>query len=390
MIGKENLVSRFPLLTFLTLCIAAPVHAQSLDDLKLQVHGFATQGFLVSTRNSWNTTDSENGSASWNEDVVNVTAQPAPSLRVGVQARFFLLGDFGNVITIDWAQGDYQVNDRLGVRFGKVKTPVGLSNDSQDIDPAQLWVLLPQSVYPIASRNSDLAHYGGVVYGKLPLGESFGSVEYRGFAGQRVLASDDGNFQPLHDLGVTTPNGTTGPVRGATLRWNPPVPNLVLGASYLGSSTSGEIDTGDDLTGDVTVAHLRQSYFFGRYERERFSIAGEFSRTLGDPVLTIAGAPFFAVNIDRRAFYAMATVKPSARLTGGLYYSSLFDHRAALGPARFQKDWALAARYDFNSFLYAKLEQHFLDGTAINYALADNPQLSPDSRLTLLKVGVSF
>ncbi len=56
----------------------------------------------------------------------------------------------------------------------------------------------------------------------------------------------------------------------------------------------------------------------------------------------------------------------------------------------YEKDWALAARYDFNSFLYAKVEQHFIDGTETGFAASDNPDLQPTTRMTMLKLGVSF
>ncbi len=81
-----------------------PAMAQSLDDLNIQIHGYATQGFLYTTQNNIFTTESSNGSPAWTEAVVNVGAQPTPKLRVGVQARYFLLGNLGNAITLDWAQ----------------------------------------------------------------------------------------------------------------------------------------------------------------------------------------------------------------------------------------------------------------------------------------------
>jgi len=159
---------------------ALPASAQSLDDLNIQIHGYATQGFLYTTNNNIFTTSSSNGSPAWTEAVVNIGAQPIPKLRIGVQARDFLLGNFGNAITLDWAAADYKANDKFGVRFGKVKTPSGLFNETQDIDPSYIWSLLPQGVYPITSRNSVLAHYGGVVYGSFKLGPSLGKLEYRG------------------------------------------------------------------------------------------------------------------------------------------------------------------------------------------------------------------
>jgi hypothetical protein len=91
--------------------------------------------------------------------------------------------------------------------------------------------------------------------------------------------------------------------------------------------------------------------------------------------------------------FGMSTYKLTSKLTGGVYYSQLIDHGKKLeaGAARYSKDWNVAGRYDFNQFLYAKAEEHFIDGTAINYDADLNPNgLKPQTKLTILKVGVSF
>jgi hypothetical protein len=62
-----------------------------------------------------------------------------------------------------------------------------------------------------------------------------------------------------------------------------------------------------------------------------------------------------------------------------------------LGPAKYSKDWTISGRYDFNQFLYAKAEQHFIKGTAQGYDITLNPNgLQPNTKLTILKMGVSF
>jgi len=63
---------------------AIPVGAQSLDDLNIQIHGYATQGFLYTTNNNAFTTKSSDGSPAWTEALVNITSQPIPKLRFGV------------------------------------------------------------------------------------------------------------------------------------------------------------------------------------------------------------------------------------------------------------------------------------------------------------------
>jgi len=67
---------------------AVPMMAQSLEDLNIQIHGYATQGFFYTTQNNIFSTNSSNGSPAWTEAVVNLTSQPTPKLRVGVQARY--------------------------------------------------------------------------------------------------------------------------------------------------------------------------------------------------------------------------------------------------------------------------------------------------------------
>ena len=210
---------------------AIPATAQSLEDLNIQIHGYATQGFLYTTNNNIFTASSSNGSPAWTEAVLNVGAQPIPKLRVSVQARYFLLGNYGNAITLDFASADYKVNDKFGVRFGKVKTPSGLFNDVQDIDPAYMWSLLPQSIYPITSRNSQLAHYGGVAYGTFNLGTNLGKLEYRGWGGERSYPSDDGVLLSSREIGLVDPNGISGPIYGGALHWKTPLAGLIVGAS---------------------------------------------------------------------------------------------------------------------------------------------------------------
>lgn len=385
----QNLSTSLITLVALATFGAAASPAQSMDDLNLQVHGYATQGFVYTTNNSWDTTDSTTGSAAWTEAVVNLSMQPQPKLRIGVQARYYLLGDYGDQIVLDWAQLDYKLNEHIGFRAGDVKTPLGLLNETQDIDPAHLWVLLPQSIYPLASRNSYLDHYGGVVYGSIPLSESLGKLEYRGFGGQRKVGPTDPSFDVMHSRGIDLPNGLIGSIFGGTLHWSPPVRGLSFGVSEYSGATNAEI-TESTIQGTMHVPRFRQLFYFGKYERNKWMVAGEYSREQLLSVLLFPGAPTSSTPSDKRPFYLMASYKLTGKLTGGLYYSSLIDRKAAFTRSRYEKDWAVAARYDFSQFLYAKAEQHFVDGTAVGFSPSDKPNLQPTTRMTLLKLGVSF
>lgn len=377
------------------LCAALPLlaltalrlPAQSMDDLNIQLHGYATQGFLYSNHNSWNGTDSSSGSAAWTEAVMNVSAQPDAKLRIGVQARYFLLGDYGDQIRLDWAQADYKVNRYLGFRAGMVKTPTGLWNETQDIDPAHVWALLPQSIYPIASRDSLLNHYGGVVYGAVQLGEH-SKLEYRGFGGTRIISGNDSVFQPLRDQGMSVPNGIRGPIYGAALHLQLPL-GFMVGTSADVEKPSGEIVAGP-LSGTIKSNRIVSPDFFGKFERGKVMLAAEYDRTPVSSAIAFNGLPAIPDPTDYRAWYAMASYRLSSKLNAGAYYSSFMNRAAAVSSSRFQKDWTVAARYDFNPYLYAKAEQHFIDGTAVGFNASDNPDMQPSARMTILKLGVSF
>ena len=369
--------------------VVAP--AQSLDDLNIQLHGYATQGFLYSTNNNLFTTSSSNGSPAWTEAVVNVGAQPIPKLRIGVQARYELLGNLANEITLDWAAADYKANDKFGVRFGKVKVPSGLFNEISDIDPSYQWALLPQSVYPLTSRNSQLATYGGVFYGTAGLPGRLGKLEYRGWSGAVVLTSNDGYFVALVEDGFTFPNGLTTVKSGGALHWKTPLSGLMVGASLISRDHErGTLDAGS-ATGKLLPNRRTEPDYFAKYEKDKLMVAAEINRIPVSATLQLGPGPGSPSRFDFRGGFAMATYKVTGKLTVGAYNSEYFDKAAALGPARYSKDWTISGRYDFNQFLYAKAEEHFIEGTDIVYDADLNPNgLKPNTKLTILKVGVSF
>jgi hypothetical protein len=377
----------------LALGVGAHGFAQSLDELNIQIHGYATQGFLYTTNNNILTTHSSDGSPAWTEAVLNVGAQPIPKLRIGVQGRFFLLGNFGNSVTLDWAAADYKPDEGLGVRFGKVKTPSGLFNDIQDIDPSYIWSLLPQSIYPINSRNSILAHYGGVAYGTFKLGAKAGKLEYRGWGGERQIGSGDGYLLVQAEAGLLLPNGLGGATYGAAVHWRSPLSGLMIGASAgKDPEWTAKLTAGNGaLTGTESTAPLNIPSYFALYEKNKVMVAAEYSRLPVSITLQFTGLPPSYERIDYRSWYAMASYKLTSKLTAGVYDSQQFNRQAALGPARYSKDWTISGRYDFGQYLYAKAEEHIIDGTAVGYDTDLNPNgLKPNTKLTILKVGVSF
>jgi hypothetical protein len=88
-------------------------YAQSSDNI--EIHGFVTQGFVFSSRNNHLPMQSSTGSLQWTDGAVSLTDSLTDKLRVGIQLHMYQLGQLGGPnIHVDWASGDYRVNDHLG------------------------------------------------------------------------------------------------------------------------------------------------------------------------------------------------------------------------------------------------------------------------------------
>jgi hypothetical protein len=382
--------------------------AQSLDDLNIQIHGYATQGFVYSTNNDVMTMKSSSGSAQWTEAVMNLTAQPTPKFRIGAQLRYELLGTEQNGLVLDWAAADYKFSDKFEVKAGKVKTPWGLFNEIEDLDPAYLWILMPQSIYNITNRDSFLTHYGAVAQGKAELGGKLGKVEYYGWYGAGVYGENSGLFLDEVAAGWTMPNGVSGPEAGGALHWRTPLKGLMVGVSDLYTSNwTAQVQNpfvsvaGAEMIGNRTFTADNTPNYFAIYEKDKLMVAYEYQRNWsngsvnfpGNPAGSAAYSALLSGRVDPREWYAMASYKFTPKFTAGAYYSSDIDHQAPLGPGRDSLDWTFTGRYDINQYTYLKAEQHFVAGEQDYYEIcaALNPcNLQPHTQITSLKFGFTF
>lgn len=172
------------------------------------------------TEDNYLTVQSSSGSPQWTEGAISFTDPLTNNLRVGIQLHMYQLGQLGGPsLQVDWASEDYRVNDHFGFRAGKVKTVLGLFNDSQEVDAIFLWTLLPQSAYPIDNESFFLSHLGGDVYGYVPLTSHAGKLQYSGYAGYNSLDLNGGYVEQLAEDGILFTNPPGGKTYGGDLRW---------------------------------------------------------------------------------------------------------------------------------------------------------------------------
>lgn len=397
-------------LIILALLAAGRAHSQAVeedvaDPLALQVHGFVSQGFLITTENNY-LAESERGSFEFSEVGINFTKSLTDDLRVGLQLFARDLGPVGNYdAQLDWFYVDYRAFDWLGFRAGRVKLPFGLYNEINDVDAARTFVLLPQSIYPTKQRDYLLAQTGVELYGYASLGAA-GALDYRLFGGS-IFLDDSGLSTPGSPFQVTDVHIPF--IVGGRLLWETPLPGLRAGASvqvgrldidvyfdreaWLPVQMAGALPQGFD--GNVAT-ELPVAMWVGsvEYSLRDLTLAAEYSRW---SVEIESSAPALVPedsNTSERMF-ALASYRLTTWLQPGVYYSLFFtdvtdrDRRST-----HQHDTALTLRFDLNAYWLLKLEGHYLHGTAQLEAGLNGgtprSELEPDWFLFLAKTTAYF
>ena len=88
------------------------LHAQfdfKIDGRTVQIHSFASQGFMYSNQNNYMSMPTSKGSFALTDGGANVSAAITDKFRVGAQIYLRNIGEFGDWHPeLDWGFGDYK------------------------------------------------------------------------------------------------------------------------------------------------------------------------------------------------------------------------------------------------------------------------------------------
>ncbi|MGA2349572.1 MAG: hypothetical protein ABSF70_03990 [Terracidiphilus sp.] len=387
------------ILTALTVSISLHAQEFKIGPKAVQVHGFATQGFVYTSGNNWLTmTTNGDGSFGMTDMGLNASSQVTNKFRIGAQVYDHNLGQLGQYHPdLDWAVADFRVKPWLGFRGGKVKTTFGLYTDTQDLDSLHIFSLMPQSIYPIDMRDASIAHLGGDVYGKVRLSHNRGSFEYTIWSGHRSDSIYSG--YPLFLLSKGTVTKTYGGLQyGYDLRWNTPAKGLVVGASRMsqdivGTSTRGGLPNQEHSVKDWT------NQFYGQYTHRNLQLESEFRHYCRDEVVRNGVAEDKG---NMKSWYIAGTYQVMKKLALGSYFShyTVTDTFPAMAqdtslPSNHDYDKVISGRVDINRFVYVKAEGHFMDGYGQGpfpngFYPQQNPTFVPNTKALVLRTGFSF
>ena len=139
---------------------------QFLD--KVQVHGFASQAYTVTTGNNFQGDTRDGGDFNLTEVGLNGSFRATANLHFAGQVLYRRAGESDpNSIRLDYGLVDWGgslENGRFGIRAGRVKNPIGLYNETRDVAFTRPSIILPQSIYFDRVRNLELASDGAQLY----------------------------------------------------------------------------------------------------------------------------------------------------------------------------------------------------------------------------------
>jgi hypothetical protein len=404
-------------LVFVCFCIGqVELQAQDLKlfDRDVQIHGFASQGFVYTNANNWLTMNSTQGSAAFTDFGIDASTNVNDRLRIGAQLYDRNLGQLGQYHpSLDWAIVCYRFRTWFGVRGGKVKTTLGLYTDSQDLDFLHPFALLPQSIYPIDLRDATIAHVGGDVYGNISLKNHFGDLSYTLYAGHRSDSKYGGYRYYLSSFGAQI-KSFGGLQYGADLRWSTPLKGLLIGVSRMNENITAKglaINPFYPGTGLVSYSEFSKAdwtnQFYGEYTKGRLRIDSEYRRYLRNQEIFNGTSESFA---DVRGWYVSGAYRICKRLQIGSYYSRYTITNVVTGalsafyppatnsslPANHDYDKVITGRVDLNRFWNVKVEGHFMNGYGSGpypngFYTQVNPQgFAPNTNALLVETGFNF
>jgi hypothetical protein len=401
----------------LALVLAAALHRPLAQEITVrgrtvEAHGFGTQGFIYTAGNDWLTMPTNSGSFQFTDFGLNLSSQLNSHVRVAVQGYDRELGQLGDWHpSLDWAVLDVSVKPWLSFRGGKVKTVLGLYNDKQDLDFANTYALLPQSLYPIDLRDATIAHTGGDIYGTIRLPHSLGTLQYTAYGGHRSDGIHSGYPYTLTRYFIYIQK-FGGPVFGGDLRWKPPLRGLTVGISRLNefiTATGLSIPLGPSgpILGVPLVPYREYSkhdwanQFYGQYIHKNLHVESEYRRYYRDQIIFNGAAE--GVN-DVRGWYVAGGYRFSSWFEMGAYYSHYHNTQATVGIANpeipgqdHDYDKVVTARFDLNRFTALKIEGHFMDGFGAQsypngfYPLGySSDTFVPDTNALIVRTSFSF
>lgn len=366
----------------------------------VQLHGFATQGYILTTGNRFFGESKDGGSFDFRELGLNGSWKLSPNLQLSLQALSRQAGETDDgALRMDYGFLDYSFladsENLWGIRLGRVLNPLGFYNDTRDVAFIRPSILLPQSIYFDVNRNLALSADGAQLYGErhagignvtlqfsriLPrvedpdferaifFGPAPGRLEHApSWVGRIGYESDGGRFRVMLSGGQVNvgyePSGNRDPFESGTFRFEPAILSLQYNAQYW----------------DLTAEYARRSVRLRDF-----------------------GPAFPDTGFTGESYYLQGTYRFAPQWEGVLRYDVLYWNRedrngkgfAALtglpAHSRFARDLTIGLRWNLTRSFMVRTEFHYIDGTGWLSELENPGRVGTERYWTLFSVLGSY
>lgn len=355
-------------------CAAADPAAPS------QLHGFVSQGYIYTTDNNFFGPSSDSGSFEYTELGLNISFLPTDRILATAQALGRQAGGAGSDLELDYALIDYRLpsSERVdaGFRFGRIKTPLGLYNDTRDVAFTRPSIILPQSIYFDRSREIALSGDGAMFYGERRLQSGSISIE------AEIVKPRVGNLEKIL-LGADRAGSMSGdPSFVSRLIFDSADEKLRLALSVLRVRHNYEPGENDPSGAGHVIFSPR--LFSLQYSAEKWISSFEYARR----TFSFRDIAYIPVSEQTGESYYLQTQYNASRNTWAVarydvLYQNVEDRSgsklesrtlgARPGHSQFAKDFTLGLRWQFWPNYMLALENHWIDGTAW-LPIEDNPE----------------
>jgi hypothetical protein len=403
---KNNMKYLYLLLIFTTTSAFAELNTDWLK--QIQIHGFATQGLIFTTDNNFYG-DSDHGSADFTELGINANVQLSPKVRLAGQLLSRHAGNMDNgSVNVDYALLDINLlataKGNVGLYLGRVKSPLGLYNETRDIAHTRASVFTQQAIYFDKIRDltmsSDAVHFYGQYFlpnGTLLLQAGVGyalpddNVE-RTYLGQNWTGKLESNMPALVGRIMYEHDGGRWifALSGASLE-------LDFNAGAMDSIDSGKIEIDYSILSAQFNGEKWQLTAEGAVQKSNFIGFGGIYDDVKPLGFTLEAkyrfTPKWQTFIRSETFYLDKEDKYGRAATTKLQQISdrFYGGQLPIQPAynRYSQAWIVGGRWDINDNLMAAADYHMIKGGAILSA-ADNDMNNTTKYWDMFAVSLSY
>lgn len=335
----------------------------------VQIHGFLSQALIHTSDNNFFGTTDDNISDDFRELGINGSWRIIPDLQIAMQVVWRDAGKTDEQgLRIDYGLADYRLysseDSLLGIKAGRVPTPLGLYNDTRDVASTRPGIFLPQSVYFDRNRNTALSGDGGYLYGE----QNTDWGDFSLHVGIIVPRTEDPDLQNQFAKNLQL-DGDTSWVSRLNYEWRGGEVRLAITYAEFNGHFS-------PIPASIKLNEGQLQYkpliFSAQYNAEKWSLTGEYAfRGLR---LNNFGV-FPDSDMTGQGYYLQGIYKITSFLQGMVRYDELIwdtddrdgnKYAAQSGnPAysRFAKDWTIGLRFKLIPGLLLSTEYHHINGT---------------------------